>query len=195
MMSIERSGVRTWTVPWMSSHWLATARSVASWSVVRPRRMRSTAAVAPSASPSSTRTWVVAPSASSKLVWRAAHGSMPAPTAPSSLCPRSRPAGRSGAPLRPRNSVRSAVHAVCRPPRSRNATRPPNSVFHGLRIRSACVSGSSAVTIWGRWPRARCPAPTPRRRSRTGAWSARIGSRSSAPRPSAGRRAGRTGRG
>ncbi len=49
------------------------------------------------------------------------------------------PGRRAGpdAPLRPRNSVRSAVHAVCRPPRSRKATRPPNSVFHGLRTRSA----------------------------------------------------------
>ena len=148
-MSIERSGVRTWTVPWASPQKLATSRSVASWFAVRPRRMRSAAAGAPSASPSSTTTWVRAPLASSKLVWSAAHGSMPAPVAPVSRCPPSRPEGHSGAPLRPRNSVRSAVHAVCRPSRSRKATRPPNSVFHGFRTRIAFVSGSSDVTIRG----------------------------------------------
>ena len=82
MMSIERSGVRTWIVPWMSSHWRASARRVTSWSGARPRRMRSPAAAASAASPSRTTTQVRAPSASSKLVCRAAHGSRPAPTAP-----------------------------------------------------------------------------------------------------------------
>ena len=148
-MSIDRSGVRTWIVPCTSSQKLATSRSVASGSACRQRRTRSAAAGAPAASPSSTSTWVRAPLASSKLVWRAAHGSIPAPVTPVRRCPLSRPAGRSGAPLRPRNSVRSAVHAVCRPPRSRNATRPPNSVFQGLRARIALVSGSNDVTIRG----------------------------------------------
>ena len=55
--------------------------------------------------------------------------------------PAPQPAGRSGPPLRPMNSVRSAVHAVCRPPRSTKATRPPNSVFHAFRASSAWVSG------------------------------------------------------
>jgi len=51
--------------------------------------------------------------------------------------------------LRPRNSRRSEVQAVCRPPRSANAMRDPYPTFQGLRASSAPVSGSTAVTIDG----------------------------------------------
>ena len=55
-------------------------------------------------------------------------------------------AGLSSVPLRPRNSRRSPVQAVCRPPRSAKATREPNAVFQGLRASIAPVSGSISVT-------------------------------------------------
>ena len=77
--------------------------------------MSSTAAVVPSAWPRSTTISVRDPSASSTVVWRAAHGSNPAPAAPWRREPPASAAGRSGPPLRPRNSVRSAVQLVCRP--------------------------------------------------------------------------------
>ncbi len=44
-------------------------------------------------------------------------------------------------PLRPRNSVRSAVHEVCRPPRSANATRPANPMLHGIARQHRAGSG------------------------------------------------------
>ena len=93
---------------------------------------------------------VVAPSASSKAgLQGGARVEAGADGAPEPLAAVQRRRGGPGAPLRPRNSVRSAVHAVCRPPRSRNATRPANSVFHGLRARIAPVSGSISVTMCG----------------------------------------------
>ena len=86
---------------------------------------------------------------SSSQVWSAPHGSRPAPTRPESGASRSSAAGCSSVPLRPRNSVRSPVHASCRPARSANATRSPKLVRHGLRASSAPVSGSISVATNG----------------------------------------------
>jgi hypothetical protein len=58
-------------------------------------------------------------------------------------------AGLSMVPLRPMNSPRSAVHAVCRPPRSAKATRPPWCMLQGLRAKIAPVAASCSVTTVG----------------------------------------------
>ena len=145
--------------------------------------MSSAAALAPSASPSRTTTCVRAPSASSKPVCRAAQGSRPGPDAPAGRWPRSSPAGRSRAPLRPRNSVRSAS----RPSGARRGRgtppcrRTPCSTRCGRGSRRSPRRGRSRCA--GRRRPDPCRAPTPRRRSRTAAGSGRTGSRSSAPRP------------
>ena len=51
-------------------------------------------------------------------------------------------------PLRPRNSVRSAVHDRGRRLMSAKATRPPKSMLNALRASSAPVSGSRDGTTY-----------------------------------------------
>src|SRR5438132_6642722 len=92
---------------------------------------------------------MVSPATRSTLVCSAQQGSRPAPTRLDRGVCRVSAAGRSSVPCRPRNSRRSAVHCVCRPARSANATREPNSALHGLRANMAPVSGSMAVTMNG----------------------------------------------
>ena len=166
MMSIERSGVLTWTAPSVSSQWSSTSRSVASMvgGPVAPDQARAASRRRPPGR-AGRRPRRAPRRRARSSVCSAAQGSSPAPTPPDSRCPRSRAAGWSSAPLRPRNSVRSAVHAVWRPPRSANATRPPKSVFQALRASSAPVSGVDLGDETGRWRCARRPAPTRRRRS------------------------------
>ena len=82
------------------------------------------------------------------------------------IAPRARPAGASRPPLRPRNSVRSAVQPVCRPPRSANATRPAKLLVPGVAREAARRSPDRARSR----RTARCAlradrAPTRRRRS------------------------------
>ena len=182
MMSIERSGVRTWTAPRTSSQYVATVsqgclvvgRSPAPDELGRGSRPRPPrrAGRRPGSAPrrrarSSSAARRTGPARARRLPGAGVRG-------------RGRPGGP-GAPLRPRNSVRSAVHAVCRPPRSRNATRPPNSVFHGLRARSARSPGSSSVTIRrAAAPRERPEHPLGVGGHRQPPGAARIGSRWSA---------------
>src|SRR6185436_9063293 len=73
----------------------------------------------------------------------------PAPTRPESRPSRVRAAGRSREPFRPRNSVRSPVHAVCAPRRSAKATRPAKSLLQVLRTYITFVTGSISVTMNG----------------------------------------------
>ena len=158
--------------------------------------MRSAAAAASSASPSRTRTWVRAPSASSKLVCRAAHGSRPAPAAPCSRDPRSRPRG----------SLRSAVAAEELGPIGRPRRLPPAEVEEGdpaaeLGVPRVAHEERPGLRLerrddpGGAGPARGAQRPLGVGGHRQAPWSAPTGSRSSAPRPSAGRRAGRTGRG
>ena len=148
-MSIDRSGVVTWTVPSRSRQCCRTPCSAARTSVDAPASddgarlggvgglaqehddLRACSGLPARGSPGGRRT-----------------GPFPHPPRPRARSRRPRPAGSSAPPLRPRNSVRSAVQALCRPPRSRNATRRPNSMFQGLRARSAPVSGSRDVMTW-----------------------------------------------
>ena len=58
----------------------------------------------------------------------------------------------------------SPVQLVWRPPRSRKATRPGKSVFHGFLASSAWVSGSCSVTMCGALLSRVCRVPTRRRR-------------------------------
>ena len=99
------------------------------------------------------------------------------------IAPRARPAGASSPPLRPRNSVRSAVQAVCPPPMSANATRPACSSFHALRAKSAPDLGVD-LRHDERRADARCGAERPLRVGRDGERCARLktGSRPSQPR-------------
>ncbi len=65
------------------------------------------------------------------------------------LPPRSSDAGWSRPALRPRNSRRSPVQEVWRPPRSAKATRSANSPFQAFRANMAPVAGSISVTTKG----------------------------------------------
>ena len=65
------------------------------------------------------------------------------------------PRAAASVPWRPRNSRRSPVQSVWRPPRSAKATREPNAVFQGLRANSAPVAASISVTMNGAPRRAR----------------------------------------
>src|SRR5437773_831941 len=58
-------------------------------------------------------------------------------------------AGCSKVPLRPINSVRSAVQLNSCPARCANATRSPKSPLHELRARTDFVAGSISVTTKG----------------------------------------------
>jgi len=180
MMSIERSGVRTCTFPGhRPSSW--PLREAALGVGVSPAPDQVGGRL-PRLLASRTRTWVRAPLASSKLVCRAAHGSC---RAGCSLQPVS--AGQAGGPVRWRHCGRGIRSDR---PSTSSAVRRGRGRRLGRRIRystgcareSPASSGSRAVTIRGRCPRARCPEPTRHRRSRTDAWSVRIGSRSSTPR-------------
>jgi hypothetical protein len=61
-------------------------------------------------------------------------------------------AGQASDPLRPRNSLRSAVHDDWRPAMSANATRISSPVRQWLRASIARVSGSISVTTNGADP-------------------------------------------
>ena len=93
------------------------------------------------------------PASSRNRTCRTAQGSRRAPALPDSTRPGASPAGASSPPLRPRNSVRSAVHAVCRPSASANATRPAYGSFQKLRAKRAPVSSSSVTRNGAAAPR------------------------------------------
>ena len=61
-------------------------------------------------------------------------------------------------PPRPRNSARSPVHAVCRPPRSAKAMRPGNPIADRLRAKIAPVSASRDVAMNGAFAPHRVPS-------------------------------------
>src|SRR5207247_472147 len=94
-------------------------------------------------------TSMVSPATRSTLVCSAQQGSRPAPTRLDRGVCRVSAAGLSSVPCRPRNSRRSAVHCVCLPARSANATYEPNSVLQGLWANIAPVAVSIAVTMNG----------------------------------------------
>ena len=139
MMSIERSGVRTWIVPRTSSQYVAHARaSVASVDRLAVRAGSSSrASRRVAASPSRTTTSVGAPLGELEAGLQRARTDRGRrrrrPAAAAAIQP-----GRAiGRAVAAEELGAVAVHAVCRPPRSRNATRPANSVFQGLRASSA----------------------------------------------------------
>ena len=103
----------------------------------------------PAPAPAATAPRVRSPGSSSTVVRRAAQGSRPAPVFPDSSRPRSSDAGWSRLAFRPRNSRRSPVQEVWRPPRSANAIRSANSPFQALRANSAPVAESISVTTCG----------------------------------------------
>src|SRR6185369_17936621 len=77
---------------------------------------------------------------------RAAHGSSPAPARPDRETPGASAAGRPIRPLRPRNSVRSAVYDLGATSSARNAMRFGKSGLHALRAWSDPVSASNVET-------------------------------------------------
>src|SRR6185437_7242044 len=81
------------------------------------------------------------------LVLSTPQASIPAPTRLLSCAPSASPHGRSRAPSRPTNSVRSPVQPDCLPFISMNETVSPNSSFHGFCANMAPVSGSISVAI------------------------------------------------
>ena len=94
-------------------------------------------------------TSTLVPGGSSTIVCSAVQMSIPAPTVPDRAALPLNAAGAEARPLRPRNSVRSVVHADCRPARSANATRPGNAVPQALRTKRAPVAASISVVSAG----------------------------------------------
>src|ERR1700689_4039171 len=86
---------------------------------------------------------------SDTAVCSAAHGSIAAPARLDRGLADASAAGLLSVPLRPRNSVRSAVNEVCWPLKSANAIRLPYSILNELRASIARVSDSISVTMYG----------------------------------------------
>src|SRR5208282_5258582 len=149
MTSIERSGVFTCTVSSKLSHRCTAADKTESRSASRYFLIEEIASALLGASPSRKTTSISALGLSDRVVCSAAHGSIAAPALAYSGLPSASAAGLSSVPLRPRNSVRSAVHDSCWPHKSANAIRLPYSVLKELRASTAWVSGSISVTMYG----------------------------------------------
>ena len=79
----------------------------------------------------------------------APHGSSAAPVRPSSAAEFRIAAGAALVPVLPRNAARSPLTLCCRPAKSMNATRSPNSARQALRAKSAPVLPSIDVTMYG----------------------------------------------
>src|SRR5437763_466809 len=96
---------------------------------------------------------MVFPAANVNVFCNAAQGSRPAPVRRDKVADFvGLPASAAGAeklPSRPKNSVRSAVQAVCLPAKSAKVIRLGNAVFQGLRASKAPVSLSILAMING----------------------------------------------
>ena len=163
------SGVVTCTVSSMSSQKRVDSRKTSSRSRARYRETNSCASALDSACPRKNTISARLPGRNSIEVRSAAQGSRPAPTFPERFPARSSAAGRSSVPLRPRNSLRSPVHELCRPLRSTKAIRPANSPPHGFARTARPSWGQSRSRRRGPKRCATSRAPIRRSRSPTGA--------------------------
>ena len=157
MMSIERSGVFTCTVPSTSSQCVVTSRSTRveiGRAVARDQRARLARRSPPRRGRRRSRR--ARPARSSTAVCSAPHGIEAGADPAGERCRRASAAGsieRAVAAEELASGRRSSASAVRRDRRTRRAS--PNSAFQGLRANIAPVSGSISVTTNGRRRRAR----------------------------------------